>query len=168
MNWKNIVKSIAPTIGTALGGPAAGMAIKYLSGKLLNDEEAKPEQLEEFITQASPDQLIPLKQLDNDFKLKMNQLGVDVFKLQVEDRKSARENHRDNPMPAVIVLLLTLMVAAGTYGLMVMTIPTENANIIYMVFGQVLTAWGASIAYWVGTTKSSLDKTKLIRKAHDR
>jgi hypothetical protein len=31
-----------------------------------------------------------------------------------------------------------------------------------MVFGQVLTAWAASIAYWVGTTKSSGDKNKML------
>jgi hypothetical protein len=54
------------------------------------------------------------------------------------------------------------MVAGGSYMLMTTEIPEKNANIIYMVFGQVLTAWAGSIAYWVGTTKSSSDKSKLL------
>lgn len=163
MNWKSIVKSIAPVLGTALGGPMAGAAIKMLSGQFLGDENASEDQLSEFITTASPDKLIEIKKLDNDFKLKMNSLGVDVFALEAKDRDSARSHHKDHFMPTVICLLLTLMVSAGSYGLMVFIVPEENANILYMVFGQVITAWAGSIAYWVGTTKSSSDKTKLMR-----
>lgn len=164
MSWKKIVKSIAPTIGTALGGPMAGTAIKFIAGKLLGNEGATEQDIDSFVSNAGPDQLLPLKQMDNDFKIKMAELGVNVFKLEVQDRMNARLHNKDSVMPAIICLLLTVMVGLGTYGLMVMDVPTENANIIYMVFGQVLTAWAGSIAYWVGTTKSSADKTKLMGK----
>jgi hypothetical protein len=162
MNWKSLVKSIAPVLGTALGGPMAGGAIKMLTSTLLGDENATEQELEKFIINANPDQLLPLKKLDSEFKLKMEELGVDVFKLEVADRNSARTHHKDNIMPAIICLLLTLMVCAGSYALIVAIIPPANANILYMVFGQVLTAWAASIAYWVGTTKSSGDKNKML------
>jgi hypothetical protein len=162
MNWKSIVKSIAPVLGTALGGPMAGGAIKMLTSTLLGDENATEQELENFIVNANPDQLLKIKQSDAEFKLKMEELGVDVFKLEVADRNSAREHHKDNMMPAILCLLLTLMVCAGSYALIVATIPPANANILYMVFGQVLTAWAASIAYWVGTTKSSGDKSKML------
>ena len=39
-DWKTIVKSIAPTIGTALGGPLAGTAVKVLGNILLGNEDA--------------------------------------------------------------------------------------------------------------------------------
>jgi len=159
-NWKSIVKSIAPVIGTALGGPMAGAAIKMLSATLLGNETGTEAELEEFIATASPDQLLKIRQIDNEFKLKMKALGVDVFELEVKDRDSARVHNKDHFMPALLCLLLTMMVAAGSYGLMVHTIPPENSSILYMVFGQVLTAWAGSIAYWVGTTKSSSDKSK--------
>lgn len=162
MNWKSIVKSIAPVLGTALGGPMAGGAIKMLTSALLGDENATEQELENFIVNANPDQLLKIKQLDADFKLKMEELGVDVFKLEVADRDSARTAHQDSHMPSILCLLLTLMVCAGSYALIVANIPPANANILYMVFGQVLTAWAASIAYWVGTTKSSSDKSKLL------
>jgi hypothetical protein len=162
MNWKSIVKSIAPVLGTALGGPMAGGAIKMLSTALLGNEKANEQELESFILGANPDQLLQIKQLDADFKLKMEELGVDVFKLEVEDRDSARKNNKDSNMPAILCLLLTAMVAGGLAALLIMVIPPDNANIIYMIFGQILTAWTASIAYWVGTTKSSSDKNKVL------
>jgi hypothetical protein len=162
VNWKSIVKSIAPVLGTALGGPMGGAAAKMLSAKLLGNENAEEAELEAFIATASPDQLLGIKEIENDFKLKMKSLDVDVFKLEQEGRSDARTHHKDHFMPALLCLLLTFMVAGGSYMLMTTEIPEKNANIIYMVFGQVLTAWAGSIAYWVGTTKSSSDKSKLL------
>jgi len=161
-NWKSIVKSIAPVLGTALGGPMAGAAIKMLSSKLLGNEDGTEAELEQFISTASPDQLLEIKNIDNDFKVKMKALDFNVFKLEQEGRENARNHHKDHFMPTLLCLLLTLMVSAGAYVLMTTEIPKDNANIIYMVFGQVLTAWAGSIAYWVGTTKSSSDKSKLL------
>jgi len=161
-NWKSIVKSIAPVLGTALGGPMAGAAIKMLSSKLLGNEDGTEAELEQFISTASPDQLLQIKQIDNEFELSMKALDVDIFKIEQEGRANARTNHKDHFMPALLCLLLTFMVAGGSYMLMTTEIPEKNANIIYMVFGQVLTAWAGSIAYWVGTTKSSSDKSKLL------
>jgi hypothetical protein len=162
MNWKNTLAAIAPTLATAIGGPLAGGAVKFLSGKLLGDD-ASIQDLERLVTNASPDQLAEIKRLDNQFKLEMEKIGVDVFALEVKDRESARLNHKDHPMPMVICLLLTILVAVGAYGLMTITVPKENANIVFMLFGQVVTAWGSSIAYWVGTTKSSSDKNKIMK-----
>jgi hypothetical protein len=68
-------------------------------------------------------------------------------------------------MPAFLCLLLTLMVSIDAYMLMTTEIPEDNANIVHMVFGQVLTAWTGSVAYWIGTTKGSSDKSKLMAKS---
>lgn len=162
MDWKKIVKSIAPVIGTALGGPMMGGTVRYLASTLLGDDNASEKDVAAYIQNANPDQLLDIKQLDNDFKIKMEKLGVDVFKLEVADRSSARVEHKHSRMPTVICILLTFMVSAGAYNLMVTVIPEDNSDILHMLFGQVLTAWTASIAYWVGTTRSSSDKSKML------
>lgn len=168
-NWKEIVKSIAPVIGTALGGPMAGAAVNTLAQHMLGDNDGSQasleKRLEQHITSAGPDQLLKLRELDQEFELQMEQLGVDVFKLEVMDRDSARKHNKDSRMPAVLCLLLTVLVAVGTGALMQVTIPEANKNIVYMVFGQVMTAWAASVAYWVGSSKGSADKTKLLKGA---
>jgi hypothetical protein len=76
---------------------------------------------------------------------------------------SARLNNKDSRMPATIVIMLTVLVAMGLTALILFKIPPENAPIVFMVFGQVMGSWGSSIAYWVGTTKSSGDKTQMLK-----
>ena len=63
MDWKALVKTVAPVLGTALGGPLGGAATKFLTGKLLGDENASEQELADFIGGASPEQLLQIKQL---------------------------------------------------------------------------------------------------------
>ena len=70
MDWKSTLSAIAPTIATALGGPLAGAATKFLASELLGDESASIESIESAILNASPEQLASIKKLDNDFKIK--------------------------------------------------------------------------------------------------
>jgi hypothetical protein len=42
-SWKDIIRSIAPTIGTALGGPLAGTATKFIADKMLGKADATQE-----------------------------------------------------------------------------------------------------------------------------
>ena len=42
-DWKNIVKQIAPTLGTLLGGPMAGTAVTALSKIFFSGDESKSE-----------------------------------------------------------------------------------------------------------------------------
>jgi hypothetical protein len=162
MKWQEIVKTVAPMLGAALGGPMAGAAIKVLSGQILGDENAGVEALESAILSASPDQLVEIKKLDYQFKIDMLKIGVDVFALEVQERSNARENHKDNITPAVLVYMLTAMVFIGGYAIFMTEIPEANETLANLVFGALLAKWGDSIAYWVGTTKGSADKNRLI------
>lgn len=44
-DWKAIVKTVAPALGTALGGPLAGTAVKVLSEALLGHSDGKEEEI---------------------------------------------------------------------------------------------------------------------------
>ncbi|GAA5444859.1 hypothetical protein Misp06_03051 [Microbulbifer sp. NBRC 101763] len=90
MKWKALVKTIAPTIGMALGGPAAGVAVKFMAEKLLGDGLAGEQEIADFVLGSSPEQLAEFRALDNKFRLQMSQLDIDVFELEVRDRDSAR------------------------------------------------------------------------------
>lgn len=88
---KSLLTNIAPTIATALGGPAAGIAVKFLSDKLLGKPNATPEEIAQAINSATPEQLIKLKELDANFAIEMGRQGVDLYKTEVDDRKDARK-----------------------------------------------------------------------------
>ena len=87
MSWKDTLAAIAPTLATALGGPLAGAATKFLASELLGDENASLESIEAAVIGASPEALVNLKQLDADFKLGMKKLDVDVIKIEATDKE---------------------------------------------------------------------------------
>ena len=163
MSWKSILSSVAPTIATALGGPFAGTAVKFLAGKLLGDESKSPDEVEQFILGASPEQLVTIKQLDNDFKLEMERLGVDVFKLEVADKGNAREHNKHSNMPAVLSISLTGFVIGIVCALFYTSPPEGAREVLFMLLGVVIKEWSNSMHYWYGTTRSSQDKTRLLK-----
>jgi len=56
------------------------------------------------------------------------------------------------------------MVFLGGYAIFMTAIPDKNETLANLVFGALLAKWGDSIAYWVGTTRSSSDKNKLLNQ----
>lgn len=91
MDWKGVVRRVAPALGTALGGPMAGTAVKFIADKLLGNPDATQAEVSQAILTATPDQLMALKKLDNEFQVQMRQLDIDLEKINAEDRKSARD-----------------------------------------------------------------------------
>ena len=75
---KNLVGTVAPTIGQALGGPMGGMAANMIADVLgcKND----PKSIQQAMDNATPEQMLQLKKAESDFKVKMKELEVDVFK----------------------------------------------------------------------------------------
>ena len=90
-DWKSLVRTVAPVIGTALGGPLAGMATRAISTTLLGKPDADEEELSAAIQGATPEQLTKLREADNNFKVQMKQLDIDLEKINATDRASARE-----------------------------------------------------------------------------
>ena len=77
----DILKAIAPGIATALGGPLAGAAVSFLAGKFGTPNTAADVQkaLEGF----SAADIVQMKTLDNDFKMHMADLGIQLDTLQI-------------------------------------------------------------------------------------
>ena len=163
MSWKDTLAAIAPTLATALGGPLAGAATKFLANELLGDENASIESIEAAVIGASPEQLANIKQLDVDFKLGMKKLDVDVFNLVVSDKESARGHNKQSNMPAMLAVGLTFIVATLLYALFYIEPPAGAKEPLLIVLGMVVKEWSNSMHYWFGTTRSSADKTKLIK-----
>ena len=85
---KNVVGAVAPTLGSALGGPMGGMAANMISEVLGCKNE--PKAIEKALETATPEQMLALKKAEQEFEVKMKELDVDVFKLETEDIQDAR------------------------------------------------------------------------------
>jgi len=86
MNW---LAQIAPTIATAFGGPLAGMAVSAVSKAL----GCAPEEVQNVINSGKLDatQVAAIQQAELELKKQAQSMNLDFAKLNVEDRKSARD-----------------------------------------------------------------------------
>jgi len=87
-NVKNIIGAVAPTIGTALGGPMGSMAANMVADAL--GCEPTPKKIEAAVQAATPEQLAELKKIDKDFEVRMKELDVDLYALETADIQDAR------------------------------------------------------------------------------
>jgi len=162
MQWRKIVSNLAPTLATALGGPLAGTAVKFIAGQLLGEENATEKEIDAFIAGASPEQLARLREIDNDFAVKMAQLDVDVFALEVTDTGSARELAKVNMLPQIVLSVLFIagyfcVVAALFSGVVVIDESIRDTSNILL---GVLTAnIPAIMGFWFGSSHGSKMKS---------
>ena len=170
MDWSSVKKTLgtlAPTIGTVLGGPLGGIAGAALS-QVLGVDASDPGAVSAALAGATPDQLLALKKADQDFQVKMAQLGYDseekLQQLDVDDRKSARDMAMSTKTntPAVLTYLITV----GFFGLLLLmvfkAVPADSKDIINIMIGSLGTAWVSSITYWFGSTHNSMAKTQML------
>ena len=106
MKLGGLLKSLAPTIASAAGGPMAGMAVKMAASKLGLPESTTANEIEDLI-ERQPERAVALKQADEDFKTRIREMEIDLesFKTEVEDRKDARENFSTDWTPKIFSIL---------------------------------------------------------------
>lgn len=76
MNPLDIIKSVLPWIGTALGGPLGGIATSFVADKL-GLSGATTESIKSVLSGMTPEKLAELKAADQEFQYKMASLSVD-------------------------------------------------------------------------------------------
>ena len=141
MNWKSIVQSVAPILGTAIGGPFGAMAVKAITSSVLGpDETATGAALDKKLSEAlqNPETLLKLKQADQDFDVKMKALDVDIMKINADDRGSARDLQKTTR--SWIVPLLGTLTVTCFFGVVFWVISgkvTIESTLLGFVLGQV-------------------------------
>lgn len=170
MDITSILKTVAPWIGTALGGPLGGMAVTAAADALgLSDKTETA--IKAALGGATPEQMLALKNADNDFAAKMQALGFDNMEkmaaLGNADRDSAR--NREIQVKDRTPKILAYLVTAGFFGMLVFMlfkpIPAENRDIVNIMLGVLGSTFGGIVAYYYGSTKGSEAKSALLAQA---
>jgi hypothetical protein len=160
MDW---LKTIAPTIATALGGPLAGLAIEAVSKAVGID----PKDVQSTISEGklSSDQIMLLKQAEIDMAARAQEMGLDFAKLNVEDRKSAREMQAETRsyIPAILAVTVTVGFFGILIGMMTETFKTSDA--LMLMLGSLGTAWTGIIAFYFGSSAGSQAKDDLLHQS---
>lgn len=161
MDW---LKQIAPTIATALGGPLAGMAVSAVSKAIGVDED----KVQDLITsnKMSAEQIAQVKVAEIELQKQAQELGLNFAKLEVEDRKSAREMQATTR--SIVPPALAAIITVGFFGILMMMMFGKvdgNNPTILMMLGSLSTAWTGIIAYYFGSSAGSQAKTDLLSKS---
>ena len=164
MKLKEIVRTVAPALATALGGPLAGSAVRVLSEKFLGKADGTPEELEPVLASATPEQIIELRKLDNDFKSKLIEAGIKIEEIDAGDRLSARGMFSTTRDPTVTILTISVVIVWGTvqYALFTQAIPEGSHDMIVRMLGTLDAALLTVMTFWFGSSRGSKDKTDAI------
>src|SRR5258708_18189201 len=112
-DWKSLLGQVAPVIGTALGGPLAGLAIKTV-GDALGVQAPTVDTVSAALANATPDQLAAIKKADQDFARQMKELDIKLDELDTSDRASARSMMIQTRArtPAVLSYFVVILITA--------------------------------------------------------
>lgn len=163
MDW---LKTIAPTIATAMGGPLAGMAVDAI-GNALGMKDATKEQVKDLLASGTltADQMASIKQADANLKVRMKELEIDMEKVHAGDRNSAREmaaKTGDVWTPRLMAIVVFAVWGAVNYKLFNGTINGDMRELVARALGTLDAVLMAVIYYYYGSSSSSAAKTEAM------
>ena len=170
MDWKNVISTVAPWIGTALGGPLGGMAVSAIADALNLDDKTESA-IKTALSGASPEQLLALKNADQEFALRMQEIGFKneqaLAALAVDNTKDARDLQKVTRswVPSALSIIITLGFLGILVGMMSGELTSSDNQALLIMLGALGAAFGAVINYWLGSTMGSSRKTELIAQA---
>ena len=160
MDW---LKTIAPTIATALGGPLGGLAYEAVSKVLDISQDDAKKMLDDG--KLTADQIASVQQAEIALKAKAQELNLDFEQLAVQDRKSARDLQQNTHsiIPPALAIIVTLGFFGILVGLMMETFKTSDA--LLLMLGSLGTAWTAIMSFYFGSSAGSQAKDAMLHKS---
>lgn len=153
MSW---LKSLAPLLGTALGGPLGGAAASFIADKL-GIKDSTIESVNEILESGkmSPEQIANVKLAEIEFKQFLEKNKIDLVKMDLENTVDARAMQKvtNSTTPTVMSYLITL----GFFGVLgyMMTDSYVSSEPLLVMLGSLGTAWIAVVGFWFGSSHGS-------------
>ena len=144
----SILKSVAPTLATAVLGPAGGAVVAALSSKL--GVSADPVSIASAL--ANPDNLEKARQLE-----------LEWFKVEVQDRKSARE--MQTVTRSYFVPTLGFFIVASFIGVVVASLlglAVADSVLAGTLIGYLSGKAEQVISFYFGSSHGSQNKDELL------
>ena len=148
---KGVVGAVAPTLGTALGGPLGGAAASMIADALGCDNDEKS--INKALQAATPDQLAMIKEADREFDAKMKELDVDLFALETKDKQDAR-SHFSKDWTAKLIGIVMVLFFCSYIGMITIMPPEQNSmELINLVLGYMGGLVSAVISFYFGASQ---------------
>jgi hypothetical protein len=160
MDW---LKTIAPTIFTAIGGPLGGLAYEAVSKVMGVSQDDAKSMLESG--KLTADQIASVQQAEIALKAKAQELNLDFEQLAVQDRASARQ--MQSATHSWIPPFLAVGITIGFFGILyaLMSDRVTKSDELMIMLGSLSTAWTGVIAFYFGSSAGSQRKDELIHNS---
>lgn len=165
---KKTLGAIVPGIANLIGGPLAGMATTAVLGmfgiEASGNEKKDSAAMEQAVKNMTPEQAVELKSVEAKLETDLAQAGVDIYAIEIEDRKSARDMRVKLGGDLTVSIIAGLVVVAwGAVNFTLFTAEGElpNVNILMRAMGTLDAALLAVLYFFFGSSKGSSDKTRL-------
>jgi hypothetical protein len=153
----NILKSVAPTLATAVAGPLGGAAVTALAAKLGVSD--------------SVDAVAKAIAGDPAAAQKIAELELEYAKLNAQDRDSARKayaaiatSENSTKLDKLVVPILALGVVGLAFTLigvlMFVDTPSDQQQLVIFALGFITSAAGQVLSFYFGSSQGSKDKTE--------
>ena len=159
----SFLKSFAPLIGTAMGGPLGAAAATFVADKLgLENKTIEAVSSALVDTKLSPEQITSIRDAEVEFQMFLEKNKFDIAKLEVDNVTSARSMQIANKShtPEILSFVITI----GFFGILayMLTMNAKPSEALLIMLGSLGTAWAAVCNFWFGSTSGSARKTELL------
>lgn len=159
-----LLKTLAPTLASALLGPLGGVAVAAL-GKVFGIDNATTTEVSKVFQDGklTPEQLSSIKALEMKYQADEKERGFRYSELEFKDTDSARKMQiaTMSQIPPVLAILVTI----GFFGILIFMVmngeykPTEP---LLVMLGSLGTAWTMIIGFYFGSSHGSQRKDSLL------
>lgn len=160
----DLLKTVAPSVATALGGPLAGVAAQAITGKLDDTPVADLGRVEALLSGAGPEDMVKLKELELEFQAQMEAAGIDLARIDAEDRDSARQRQvqmKDHTPSVLGVIILT-----GFFGILAYILrfglPDVGGEVLLIMIGALGAMTTQVGNFFFGSSSGSKSKDAMI------
>lgn len=170
VDWKALVRQVAPSIGAALGGPGGAVAAKFLVDRLGvkgAPNKSNEDSIKDLVAGGDPETLLKIKQLDTDFDKFCQELGVRFEELAVDDRKSARKMMEILTLPQIFISAVFLSLYIAVLYLLIDSMaegqldstPEWLRPVLIMLITLLTSEIPRIMSFWFGSSSGSKEKT---------
>lgn len=169
MDWKALIGTVAPWIATALTGPLGGMAVTAAADALgLSDKTESA--LKQALSGVTPEQMLALKNADQAFQMRMQELGFAhiqaLEQIAFQDRDSARKREstvgdKTNRNLAYTIIAAFIAMAIGT----LMGWAKADSVLAGTIIGYLSAKAEQVLSYYFGSTSGSAEKSRLLAQS---
>lgn len=165
MDW---LKTLAPLLGTALGGPLGGAAASFIADKL-GIQGSTIEAVSEVLNSGklSPEQITSIKAAEIDFKKFLEQNKIDLAKLDVANTQGARDMQiaTKSSAPEILAYITVLGFYAILTLMLLGVLKVADQPSLLILLGSLAAGFGAVMNFFYGSSRGSQNKDILLANA---